>query len=81
MGSVGIAGWIALLAFPSLLVWGYVCDELGPKAVTIFVALGVIAWVGLSELRPGGAYLVTAALAVLDIVLVLIVFRGDIRLS
>jgi len=81
MGSVGIAGWIATLAFPGLLIWGFFADEVGPKAIAVFVVLGAVAWMGLPAMRPGSAYLVTSALAVLDIVLVLMVFKGDIRLS
>ena len=81
MGSPAIAGWIALLAFPCLLAWGFVSEELGRKAVAAFVVLGVFAWIGLPRLSPSGGYFVTPMLAVLDIVLVLMVFKRDIRFS
>jgi len=54
---------------------------LGRKAVAAFVVLGVFAWIGLPRLSPSGGYFVTPMLAVLDIVLVLMVFKRDIRFS
>ena len=81
MGSPAIAGWIALLAFSCLLGWGFVTEELSRKAVATFLVLGVLAWMGLPRLSLSGGYLVTPALAVLDVLLVLMVFKRDIRLS
>jgi len=81
VGSVGIAAWIAALAFPILLIWGFLSDELGPKALVVFVLLGAAARFGLPAVSPGGGYLVTSALAVLDIVLVLLIFKRDIRIT
>jgi hypothetical protein len=81
VGSVQIAGGIAALIFPILVVWGLVSDELGLKAVVILVALGAAAWFALPAATPSGGYLVTPALAVLDIVLVLMVFKRDIRIG
>jgi hypothetical protein len=80
MGSVGVAAWIARLAFPALLVGGWLSGELGPKTTMIFALLGVAVWFGLPQL-PGGENFVTSALAVIDIVLVLAVFRGDVRIG
>jgi hypothetical protein len=80
MGSVGLAAWIARLAFPILLARGWLSGELGPKATAVFVALGLLAWIGL-PLLPNGVNFVTSALAVLDIGLVLLVFKRDIRIG
>ena len=77
---IGIAAWIALLAFPVLLTWGVVSGELTRRRAAVFVALAVAAWVGLPRL-PYGEALVTSALAVIDIALVFAVFKGDVRIG
>jgi hypothetical protein len=80
MGSVGVAAWIAGIAFPSLLLLGWLTGELSPKATAIFAILGAAAWIGLPRI-PNGAMLVTSALAIMDIVLVLVVFKRDVRIG
>jgi hypothetical protein len=80
MGSAGIAAWIAKIAFLALLVWGATAGELRPKAITVFLLLGIGAWIGLPYL-PGGSDFVTSALALIEIALVFAVFKGDIRLT
>jgi len=81
VGSPQIAHWIAALAFPTLLVLGYISDELKPKWLAAFAVLGAAAWVALPRFPPSGGYLVTPSLAVLDIVLVLMIFKRDIRIG
>jgi hypothetical protein len=81
MGSVSVAAWIARLAFPILLLFGWMRGELTPKSTSVFVILGLIAWIGLPRIVPNGELFVTSALALLDVVLVLVVFKGDVRLS
>jgi hypothetical protein len=81
VGSVGIGAWIARLAFPTLLLFGWARGELGPRSLTVFVLLGLSVWIGLPRLLPNGGDFVTSALAVLDIALVLIVFKGDVRIT
>lgn len=81
MGSAGIAAWIALFAFPALLILGWARGDLGPKALALFLPLGALVWFGLPRISPPGANYVTPALAVLDIALVFIVFKGDVRLN
>jgi hypothetical protein len=80
MGSVAVAAWIAVGVFPLLLVRGLVTEELSPRAAAVFVALALAAWIGLPRL-PGGGYLETPVVAVLDIVLVLMVFKADVRIG
>jgi hypothetical protein len=46
----------------------------------VFVLLGLSVWIGLPRLPNGGDF-VTSALAVLDIALVLIVFKEDVRIT
>lgn len=80
MGSIGVAAWIAVILFPTLLVVGWVTGELKPRTLAAFAILGVAAWAGLPRL-PSGAYLVTPALAILDIALVFAIFKGDVRIG
>jgi hypothetical protein len=81
VGSLEIGHWIAALAFPTLLIVGFISQELKPRWVVLFAILGVTAWIGLPRFPPSGGYLVTPVLAVLDIVLVLIVFKRDFRIG
>ena len=81
MGSVTVAAWIARLAFPALLIMGWLKGELGPKVLGLFVILGCVSWFGLPRLMPTGELFVTSALASLDIALVLMVFKGDVRIT
>ena len=81
MGSITVGAWIAALAFPTLLILGWQRGRLGRVGTTTLIALALIAWITLPRLMPGGSYLVTSALAALDIALVFIVFRGDVRIT
>jgi hypothetical protein len=80
MGSVGIAAWIAVLAFPTILVWGWFSGELGPKGTAVFAVLAAAVWFGLPQV-PNGENLKTSGLAVIDIALVLAVFKRDVRIG
>jgi hypothetical protein len=77
MGAAGIAAWVALAAFWVLIVVGR--DELGPKGIVLFVVLFFAGFLGRGFV-PYGASLFTSYLALLDIVLVLLVFKGDVTL-
>lgn len=62
-----------------VLLWrGY--DEIGPRWALILASIWLAGW-GLSSLFPGGSYLFIALGALLDIVLVLVVYGGDIRIT
>ena len=77
--SAGIAALIAHVAFWLLLVYGWFWEDLGPFGVTVFLVLWAGGFLGLSYLTSGAA-LFPSYVAVLDIVLVFLVFRGDVRL-
>jgi hypothetical protein len=81
VGSVGLAAVLVRALFPALLVFGWVRGELAPRASAAFMCLGALAWLGLPRLLPGQGDLVTTALAILDIALVLKVFKGDVRIT
>lgn len=78
-GAPLVAGWIAQIAFWVLIVMGLVFEELSHRAAVTFVVLWLAAMFGLPYL-PYGEFLFSPFVAVLDIVLVFIVFKGDIRL-
>jgi hypothetical protein len=77
MGSSLVAGWIAHVAFWVLAVVGW--DELGTVRVGVFAAIWIAGFLGLPHV-PYGAGLFVPLVAVLDIVLVFMVFEGDVRL-
>ncbi len=81
MGSPLIGQWIAAIAFPTLLILGFISEELKPKWIAAFALLGAAAWIGLPRFPPSGGYLVAPTLAILDIVLILVVFKRDIRIG
>ena len=80
IGSPGIAAWIAQIGFAALLIWGWISRELAVKSAAIFLLLWGIAFIGLPRV-PYGAALFPSFVAVLDIVLVLLIFNGDVRLT
>lgn len=75
MGSVGLASITAHVAFVVLLVYGWATDELGSVAIAVCVTLWLAGWLLLDEWR-----LFSPAIAVVDIALVLAIFRSDVRL-
>jgi hypothetical protein len=77
VGSASIAGWIAQVTFIVLLVVGW--EDLGVKRRVIFVALWLAGWKGLRYF-PYGELLFSPYVALLDIVLVLLIFKGDLPL-
>jgi len=76
MGSIGIAAAIAKWGLVVLLTYGYFAGRIGSKTAAV---LGVAAYTGLPQI-PNGASFVTSALAVIDIALVLAVFKRDVRI-
>jgi hypothetical protein len=77
--SIAIAGWIAHLTFWILLVYGWAVDELHTTAITVFLVLWLIARFGLPYL-DAAAFFITCV-AVLDIGLVFVIFKGDVPLT
>ena len=80
MGSASIAAWIAHVTFWLLLVYGWFCDELGVRGIVIFLVLWLAGLFGLPY-APIGAALFPSFVAVLDVALVFLIFKGDLRLS
>ena len=81
IGSQAVAAWIAQLAFWVLLVLAISAGELSRKRAALFVAVWIVGCVGLPRLAPFSDLFVTPYVAVLDIVLVFVVFKGDLKLT
>ena len=78
--AAGVGALIAHVAFWVLLAYGWFWDELGVKGVVTFLVL----WVGgmyALEWIPQGPSMFFSWVALLDVALVFIIFKGDIRLS
>jgi hypothetical protein len=80
MGSSVVAAWIGHIVFWVLVVWGYLTESLSARASVVFALLWLIPSFGLSFV-PSAAPFFSPYVAVLDIVLVFLLFRGDVRLT
>jgi hypothetical protein len=78
VGSPVVAAFVAHAAFLTLLVWGWVSGRLGLKATAVVMCLWLVALIGLLRIPyvPFSSFV-----AMLDIALVFIVFKGDVRLT
>ncbi len=76
----GVAALIAHLCFWVLLPYGWFFEEIGPRGLAVFPGVWLGGYVGL-PLLPSGALLFSSWVAVLDIALVFMIFKGDVRLS
>jgi hypothetical protein len=79
-GSAGIAAWIAQIAFWALLLIGVGSGEIGRKGGALFAALWLGGYLAV-QVAPAAAMLFTPYLAVVDLVLVFVIFKGDVRLN
>jgi hypothetical protein len=77
MGSAGIAGWIAHLVFWIVLAIGAVFGELGVRSLATLVGLWLAGLVGLPYIQPHELFM--PYVAVLDIALVLLVFKAHLH--
>lgn len=78
MGAAGAGYWIAHTAFWILVV--IAAAELGARRAAAFVLLWAIGYAGSSWMPQGGSVLMSYV-ALLDIALVLMIFKGDVRLT
>ena len=81
MGSGAAAALIAQVAFWATLGIGVAFGEIGWRRFLGFVLLWMAGVFGLPRLSLAAGLLVIPYVAVLDIALVFIVFKGDVRLS
>ena len=80
MGSVGVAAWIAHVAFWGLLLYGSARHELGLRGIVVFPILWIAGLYGLPYI-PFGATLFSSLVAMLDIALVFMIFKGDVWIT
>jgi len=82
VGSVtsGIAALVAHVTFWLLLAYGWFWEDLGPVAVAVFLGLWTAGFFGLPYVGYGSA-LFPSYVAILDVVLVFLIFKGDVRLT
>jgi hypothetical protein len=81
MGSPAAAAVIAQIAFWVLIVTGISYGWLSKKAAAIFVVFWLAGYIFLPRISYWTWPLVASWVAVLDIVLVFIVFKGDVRIT
>lgn len=80
MGTLGLLPWIAHPVFWALVFIGWTSGEIGRAGVLILTVLWLAGLFVFQQLLPFGFLLFPSYVAFLDIVLVLIVFKGDVRL-
>jgi len=80
MGSAGLAAWIAHIAFWVLLTYGWFWAELGVHGIAILLFLSFAGLFGLPHV-PYGPAMFSSFVAVLDVALVFLIFKGDLRLN
>jgi hypothetical protein len=82
VGSPVVAAFIAYVAFWGLLVYGLATGDLSMRRAAIVVLIWLSGRFGLPHLPYEVAHgLFPSYVAVLDIGLVYVIFRGDIRLT
>jgi len=81
VGTPVLAAWVAQLAFWALLVLGVVNGVLTKVGAAVFVVLWSVGYFGFPWLASWAGLFVTPWLAVLDIALVFMIFRGDVKLT
>ena len=81
IGSPVVGAWIAQIAFWMLIGLGSSYGTLSKRTAAIFVALWLAGYVGLPRIAWWVGPMVTSYVAVLDIALVLLTFKGDVRIT
>jgi hypothetical protein len=75
------AAWIAEATFFVLLAFGIVSRELSRAGLLGFIVLWLVGYFGLPALSSLGGSFVTSYVAILDIALVFIILKGDLRIN
>ena len=80
-GAPVVAAFVAQIVFWLLLVAGVLTGTIRTRGAAVFLLLWAVGYAALPRLGSMSAQFVTPWLAILDIVLVLIVFEGDVRIT
>jgi hypothetical protein len=78
--SSAVAALIAHVVFWIVLALGWLWEDLGPRQTATFAGLWLAGFFGLPHL-PYGADLFPSFVALLDVILVILVFKGDVHLT
>ena len=78
--SGAVAALIAHVAFWFLLAYGWGWQEIGGRGLAVFLLLWVIGYVAV-DFIPSGAVPFSSWVALLDIALVFVIFKGDVPLT
>jgi hypothetical protein len=82
MGSPAVAAAIAHLAFWGLAVYGWTCGALSAARIIVLLLLWLAGCLGLPYVPYEPARgMFSSFVAVLDIALVFLIFKGDVRLT
>jgi hypothetical protein len=81
IGTPLIAAWIGRIAFWCLIPWGLASGELGMKGSAVFLALWLVAYIGFDYLPVPYGAMFPSFVAILDVALVLIIFKRDIPIT
>lgn len=81
IGAPVVGAVVAHLAFWVLLALGLAYGDLGKGRAAAMIGLWIVGYAGLPRISWWTAPLVTSWVAVLDIVLVFTVFKGDVRVG
>jgi hypothetical protein len=81
VGSPVVGAWIAQTAFWTLMALGIGHGALSKRVAALFVALWLAGYIGLPRVAWWMGPMVTSYVAVLDIALVLLTFKGDVRIT
>jgi hypothetical protein len=76
-----IGAWIAQIAFWILMGIGISYNALSKRAAAMFMALWLAGYMGLPRIAWWIGPMVTSYVAVLDIALVFLIFKGDVRIT
>ena len=79
MGSAAVGGLIAHAAFWILLVRGYFADAIGARGAAIAIVLWAIGYFVLPRFPYAPPF--ATYIAIVDIALVFLIFKGDVRLT
>ena len=80
MGSPVVAAWVAQIVFWTLILLGGIAGELRAWQLVTFLVLWIASVFGLPQLAHGAGFS-TSCVAVLDIALVFLIFKRDVRLT
>lgn len=80
MGSAGVGALIARWGFWLLIVYGWAWGELRRTSLCVFGALWLVGFLARPIAPLTGDGLFTAFVSLLDVALVVLIFKGDVRI-